>query len=148
MSQPNRIGSQGNGQGGPGAVDPGVIDPEVVPKVSRRRFNAEYKLGVLREADGCSGPGQIGALLRREGLYSSHLANWRHDRDTGALKALAPKRRGRKPSPETRIVELQRENARLAARLEQAELIIDAQKKLCAIFGSERTETLTKTLAR
>src|SRR3970282_2798150 len=93
MSQPNRIGSQGHGQGCPGAVDPGVSDPEVVPKVSRRRFNAEYKLGVLREADGCSGPGQIGALLRREGLYSSHLANWRHDRETGGVKTLAHHKR-------------------------------------------------------
>ena len=133
MSQPNRVQVHENGAAG-------VVDPEVVPKAGRRRFTGEYKLSVLRETDGCTGPGQIGAVLRREGLYSSHLANWRQQREAGLLRALTPQKRGRKPTPETRIAELERENTRLAARLERAELIIDAQKKLCAIFESEPTK--------
>jgi len=140
MTQPNTMPVQGNGSTAPGPVDPGVIDPEVVPKASRRRFPAEYKLRILRQADSCSELGQIGALLRREGLYSSHLANWRQDRDRGALAALVPKKRGRKPSADTRIAQLERDNARLEARLERAELIIDTQKKLCAIFASEQED--------
>ena len=134
MSQPNTPQTRLNGQAGPE-----VIDPAVVPKAPRRRFGAEFKLRVLREADACSEPGQIGALLRREGLYASHLTEWRRQRETGALGALAPKKRGPKPSPEARVTELERENARLAARLAQAEAIIDAQKKLCAIFESNPT---------
>jgi len=133
MSQANRVEVHENGAGG-------VVDPEVVPKAGRRRFNAEYKLSVLRETDGCTGPGQIGTVLRREGLYSSHLANWRQQRDAGLLRALTPRKRGRKPTPETRIAELERANTQLTARLERAELIINAQKKLCAIFESEPTK--------
>ena len=134
MSQPNTFQTKMNGQAG--SV---VVDPAVMPRVTRRRFTAEYKLRVLREADECREPGQVGALLRREGLYASHLTDWRRQREAGALSALAPKKRGRKPSPELRAVELERENARLAARLAQAEAIIDAQKKLCAIFAIETT---------
>lgn len=135
MSQANTQAERRNGQ----VVKPEVIDPTVVPKATRRRFSAEYKLRVLREADGCTGPGQMGALLRREGLYSSHLTEWRRQHEAGALSGLTPKKRGRKPSPELRVVELERENGRLAARLAQAEAIIDAQKKLCAIFGLDPT---------
>lgn len=143
MSQSNTMTAQGNGSTELGSVGLGVIDPEVVPKATRRRFPAEYKLSILRQADSCSEPGQIGALLRREGLYSSHLTKWRQDRDRGALAALVPKKRGRKPSPHTRIAQLERANAQLEARLERAELIIDAQKKLCAIFASEQQDLMT-----
>ena len=76
----------------------GLPDPAVSEKPVRRRFTAEYKIRMLREADRCTQPGQLGALLRREGLYSSHLTTWRHQRDAGALAGLAPKRRGRKPT--------------------------------------------------
>jgi transposase-like protein len=105
----------------------------------RRRFTAEYKLRILREADLCTEPGQVGALLRREGLYSSHLTNWRQQRDRGSFAALAPKRRGRKPSPDVRLAaeneRLTRENQRLTAKLRQAETIIEVQKKLSEILG-------------
>ena len=140
MSQPNTVQAKLNGQ-----TKPEVVDPAVVPKPTRRRFSAEYKLRVLREADACREPGQIGALLRREGLYASHLTDWRRQREAGAQSALGPKKRGRKPTPETRVLELERENTRLIARLKQAEMIIDSQKKLCAIFGSEATIMLTES---
>ena len=74
-----------------------VPDPEVVPRAERRRFSAEYKLRILEEAEACSERGQIGSLLRREGLYSSHLTTWRQQREQGQLEALSPKNRGRKP---------------------------------------------------
>lgn len=115
-------------------------DPEVVPKAKRRRFSAEYKLAILREADGFREPGQVGALLRREGLFSSHLTDWRRQREAGELAALEPKKRGRSVSLADRqareLARLQRENERLTERLRQAELIIDAQKKLAAILGA------------
>ena len=118
---------------------PPVPDPEVHERVGRRRFAAEYKLQVLREADRCAGVGEIGALLRREGLYSSHLTTWRRQREHGALVALAPKKRGRTAmavSPlARRVAELERDKARLERRLKQAEAIIDAQKKLAEILG-------------
>jgi transposase len=119
--------------------DPRPPHPEVLEKPTRRRFTADYKLGVLREADACQASGQLGSLLRREGLYSSHLVTWRKQRDGGALEALKPRRRGRK----TRIVNplvaenlrLARENGRLATRLRHAEIIIDVQKKVSEILG-------------
>jgi transposase-like protein len=105
----------------------------------RRRFTAEYKLRILREADRCSQPGQLGTLLRREGLYSSHLTNWRQQRDDGTLAGLAPKRRGRKPEANAPWVaehqRLKRENQRLVAKLRQAEAIIKVQKKLSEVLG-------------
>jgi len=113
-------------------------DPEVLEKASRRRFTAKYKLGILEEAARC-GPGQIGALLRREGLYSSHLTTWRHQREAGALQALGPRKRGRKAkvhdAQEQRMGELERENARLRQRLAQAETIIEVQKKVSSLLG-------------
>jgi transposase-like protein len=114
-----------------------IPDPEVVPKAERRRFSAEYKRRVLEEADTCAGPGQIGALLRREGLYSSHLTTWRRQREAGLLEALSPKKRGRngKDEMERELVGLRRENERLQARLEQAETIIEVQKKLSHLLG-------------
>jgi transposase len=114
-----------------------IPDPEVVPKAKRRQFAAEYKLRIVREADACTEPGQIGSLLRREGLYSSYLSKWRQQREEGQLQALSSKKRGRKsqdPSVEE-LAELQRENGRLRARLEQAEIIIDVQKKLSKLLG-------------
>ena len=121
-------------------VDPGAMssppDPEVPEKAKRRRFSAEYKLAILREVDACTEPGQIGALLRRERLYSSHLVDWRRQRDTGALEALARKR-GPKPADPARVeVErLRRANERLAKRLAQAERIIEIQGKVSELLG-------------
>jgi transposase len=114
-----------------------IPDPEVVPKAKRRKFSAEYKRRILEEADNCTEPGQIGALLRREGLYSSHLSTWRRQRDRGLVQALGPKKRGRKRKDELEreVARLQRENERLQASLEQAETIIEVQKKLSRLLG-------------
>ena len=109
------------------------VDPEVPAKARRRRFAAEYKRRVLREADAARDAGQIGTLLRREALYSSHLNSWRRARERGELAGLAPKRRGRKEkavNPLTkRVVELERDKRRLERRLKQAELLLEIQKK-------------------
>jgi transposase-like protein len=111
---------------------------EVIERASRRRFDAAYKLRVLAEADAAPAGG-IGALLRREGLYSSHLITWRRQRDIGALAAMQPKKRGpksKRPSTEAqRITQLERENERLRQRLKQAETIIEFQKKVHEILG-------------
>lgn len=117
-------------------------DPEVLPKAKRRNFTAQYKRWVLEEADKCrEQPGQIGALLRREGLYSSHLANWRQQREKGQLAGLTSQKRGRKRNEEeAEINQLRQENQRLTQRLEQAELIIEAQKKLSEILGVTLTQ--------
>ena len=116
-----------------------IPDPAVPEKPVRRRFTAEYKLRILREADRCTEPGQLGALLRREGLYSSHLSTWRQQRDEGTLAGLTPKRRGRKANPDAPLIaeneRLKRETQRLAAKLRQAETIIEVQKKLSEILG-------------
>lgn len=114
------------------------VDPEVLEKPERRRFSAEYKVGIIREADLCTEPGQIGALLRREGLYSSHLTTWRRQRDRGILDSLTPKKRGRKIDPvnplSDRVRELERDNEQLLRRLKQADTIIECQKKLYEIL--------------
>jgi transposase len=121
-------------------VDPGAMptppDPEVPEKAKRRRFSAEYKLAILHEADRCTQPGQIGALLRRERLYSSHLVDWRRQRDAGALQALT-RTRGRKPAAPARVEaeRLRRENERLRGRLAQAEKIIEIQGKVSELLG-------------
>ena len=127
-------------QGAPAAGNGKPIpDPAVLEKPTRRRFTAEYKLRILREVDRCTQPGQLGALLRREGLYSSHLTTWRQQRDEGTLAGLTPKRRGRKANPDAPLIaeneRLKRETQRLAARLRQAETIIEVQKKLSEILG-------------
>ena len=128
------------GPGGPvaGNGEP-IPNPAVSEKPVRRRFMAEYKLRMLREADRCTVPGQLGALLRREGLYSSHLTTWRQQRDEGTLAGLTPKRRGRKANPDAPLIaenqRLKRETQRLEARLRQAETIIEVQKKLSEILG-------------
>ena len=117
-------------------------DPEVVPKATRRRFTAEYKERILAQADGCTKPGQIGALLRREGLFRSHLAKWRQQRAQFGLTGLAPQKRGPKPDPQAaEIARLQRENERLLARLRRAENIIDVQKKVAQLLGTPLDET-------
>lgn len=114
-------------------------DPAVPEKPVRRRFTAEYKIRILREADRCTGPGQLGALLRREGLYSSHLNTWRQQREQGTLAGLAPKRRGPKLNPDAPLIaeneRLKRANQRLATKLRQAEAIIEVQKKLSEVLG-------------
>jgi hypothetical protein len=113
--------------------------PEVLEKAKRRQFNAAYKLRVLAEADRCSGAGQLGEMLRREGLYSSHLTTWRKQRDEGALEGLTPKKRGRRTQRKDPVVleneRLQRENRRLQERLRQAETIIEVQKKVSEMLG-------------
>jgi len=112
-------------------------DPEVRAVASRRHFSAAYKLSVLEEADRASDPGVIGALLRREGLYSSHLSTWRRERRQGALAGLS-RVRGRKAKLTTeqrRIVELESRCVRLERELSQALTVIDVQKKLCTLLG-------------
>lgn len=112
-------------------------DPEVRAVAKRRRFTAAYKLSVLDEADRCSSAGGIGALLRREGLYSSHLTVWRREREAGALAALGA-RRGRKAkfsAEQRRIAELERRCAQLERELSQARTIVEVQKKLCTLLG-------------
>jgi len=109
------------------------VGSEVSEKPVRRRFDGAYKLRILDEADRCTEFGQLGQLLRREGLYSSHLSTWRKQREQGILSGLTPKRRGRKAKPKNslagELAKLQRENQRLKDRLRQAELVIDVQKK-------------------
>jgi transposase-like protein len=116
-----------------------IPDPAVLEKPVRRRFTAEYKLRILHEADRCTASGELGALLRREGLYSSILSTWRQQRDKGTLAGLTPKRRGRKANPDAPLIaenlRLTRETQRLAAKLRQAETIIDIQKKLSEMLG-------------
>ncbi len=124
--------------GAPEKTAPGS-DPEVLERPQRRRFTARYKLQVLQQADACTQQGEIGALLRREGLYSSHLSCWRRLRKSGALAGLTPHKRGRKANPDKqqirRMEELERENQRLRTRLVQAETIIDVQKKVSSLLG-------------
>lgn len=115
----------------------GAPDPEVRAIGKRRQFSAAYKLALLAEADRLTEPGAIGALLRREALYSSHLTMWRREREAGALDALS-RRRGRKAklsAEQKRVAALEARNARLERELSQARLIIDVQKKLCTLLG-------------
>jgi len=110
---------------------------EVSAKASRRRFTNEYKRKILREADACHRPGELGALLRREGLYSSHLVKWREARERGELAGAKSKKRG-PPAPDPRdkkIVALESELRRATARAERAEGLVDLQKKLAALLG-------------
>ena len=120
-----------------GAV--GAEDVQVAAKPRRRTYTAEYKRRILKEADACTAPGAIGALLRREGLYSSLLVEWRRARGRGELAALTPKRRGRKPTPldprDRKIAELERQLVQMTGRAERAEALVDAQKNLAALLG-------------
>ena len=114
-----------------------VPDPEVRDRPRRRTFTAKYKLKILSELDACSEPGEVGAILRREGLYSSHISNWREKRAAGELQGLAPRKRG--PRSRNPLVaenaRLERETARLQEELRKARLIIDVQKKLSEILN-------------
>lgn len=112
---------------------------EVVPRARRRRFSAAYKLRIVQEVDACTQHGQIGALLRREGLYSSHLSKWRQQRDAGRL---TDKQRGPRADPlVAENAKLQRENERLRQELDKARLIIDVQKKLSLVLGLTIADT-------
>ncbi len=117
-----------------------AVETEVVAKAARRRFTAAEKLRVLREADGCTRPGELSALLRREGLYSSHLSAWRAARKRGELAGLTPRPRGPKAKPvdprDKQIAELERQTRRLQARLERAEGLIELQKKVAQLLGN------------
>lgn len=113
-----------------------VPDPEVPERPRRRRFTAEYKLRIVCEADACKGYGDVGAMLRREGLYSSHLSSWRREREAIAKVGMAASKRGRKAKVvDPRLKELERENARLRRRLKRADIIIDIQKKASELLG-------------
>jgi transposase len=118
-------------------------DPEVPAKGKRRQFTNEFKRRILAEAERC-GPGEIAALLRREGLYSSHLASWRASRDRGELGSATPKKRGPKPKAvdpsAKRIADLEREIAKLKARAERAEFLVEMQKKMAALLGRPASE--------
>jgi len=125
--------------------EPDPPDPEVPENKPRRRFTAKYKLQILEEADACTEPGQIGALLRREGLYSSNLTTWRRQRDEGQLQGLSPKKRGRKAKAVNplaqRVAELERETQQLRNKLKKAEIIIEVQKKISEILGIPQDQT-------
>lgn len=112
-------------------------DPEVTPHATRRRFSAEYKARIVREAEACRRDGEIGALLRREGLFSSHLTNWRKQVRSHGVDGLAAKKRGPapKPKPSAREIELEREKRRLEKKLAKAEAIIAFQKKVHELLG-------------
>lgn len=114
-------------------------DPEVVAKPTRRQFSAAYRLRILEEADRCASPGEVGRLLRREGLYSSHLANWRKARREGSLKALAGKKRGAKSAQrnplQDKVRELEAQVARLEQELHKARTILDVQGKVAGLLG-------------
>jgi transposase len=120
---------------------------QVLAKPKRRTYTAEYKRRIVKEADACATPGAVGALLRREGLYSSHLVMWRRARDRGELTALAPKRRGRKPrtvdARDRRIVDLERQLAAMTRRAQRAEALVDAQKNVVGLLG--RLETIAQS---
>jgi transposase len=115
-----------------------VPDPEVDARPKRRRFTAEYKARILREAERCSRPGEIGALLRREGLYASHLITWRRQREKDGVKGLSRKR-GRKPDPDRGLAkknaQLEGANRRLTEKLRKAEIIIEFQKKMAELWA-------------
>lgn len=117
----------------------GTEDVQVTAKPQRRRYTAEYKRRILKEADACTAPGSIGALLRREGLYSSLLVEWRRARGRGELAALTPKKRGRKPTPvdprDRKLIELERQLTQMTGRAERAEALVEAQKNLAALLG-------------
>jgi transposase-like protein len=122
-------------------VDSGTTqEVEVMAKAERRRFTVEYKRRILQESEACTRPGELGALLRREGLYSSHLAAWRQAHARHELNGSSPKKRGPKAlvHPDTKkYLALERENRRLRARAERAEALVELQKKVAALLGNE-----------
>jgi len=136
-SEPERSGGATIPAAAPVTLGPAPADPEV-SKAIRRQYTAAYKRRILQEAEQC-GPGGIAALLRREGLYSSHLNTWRKQRESGEIAGLEPRKRGKKPIPRNPLAaeneRLRRETQQLQKRLHQAEVIIDVQKKLCDLLG-------------
>ncbi len=139
-SAPERSEGERSAADGPTARTPKRPrpNPEVVAQAKRRRFSADYKQRILAEADQAKGSGGIGALLRREGLYSSLLTTWRRERKAGALEALAPRKRGPKSKRDPVAEEnqqLRRQNQRLTEDLLKAEIVIDVQKKVAALLG-------------
>jgi transposase len=138
-TEPERSEGDRSATGGKtGAVAAPRPDPEVVAHAKRRRFTAEYKQRILSEADQLKGSGGVGAMLRREGLYSSVLTTWRRDRDAGALQALTPQKRGPKSKIDPLTEEnrqLRREIERLVEELRKADIVIDVQKKVAALLG-------------
>ena len=128
-----------SGNNGQGSTPEPVAPTEVKPRAQRRRFSAKYKQRILREADGGTKPGELSALLRREGLYSSHLSTWKAQAERGELAGLAPKKRGpraRERNPlEKRVRELERENSRLRRRAQRAEALVEVQKKVADLWG-------------
>ena len=140
------VGELGFSSGEPAAPD-GVPDPELAQKARRRRYSAKYKLAIVREADACERPGEIGALLRREGLYSSHLGKWRAQRDAGALGALEPRQRGPRPPSVDAVenVRLRRELERSQADLKTARRVIEVQGNVSALLEELLTKSATET---
>ena len=138
VSEP-ALGDEERSDEAPSAAANAAPDPEVVAKPKRRRFTAEYRLRILEEADRCAGDGEVGQLLRREGLYSSHLANWRKARRDGALRGLRSKKRGAKPKAsnplEPQVRELEAKVARLEKDLHTAHTILDVQGKVAGLLG-------------
>jgi len=129
----------GNSTAGATTDTPVRPDPEVPEKRQRRQYTAVYKKRILEEAERCADSHQVGAMLRREGLYSSNLTTWRRQREAGTLAGLKPRKRGRKAQPENplkkQLEALNRENTRLSEKLRKAEIIIDVQKKVSELLG-------------
>jgi transposase-like protein len=118
-------------------VNEEMPNTEVVAKAKRKQFTVAEKQRILREVDACQGSGVVGALLRREGIYSSYLTTWRRQRESGELEGLSPQKRGPKPNPDAiELAKLRREHERLKERMRQAELIIDVQKKVALMLGA------------
>jgi transposase-like protein len=140
LAASERSGEAANAAGGTSpALRPLVPDSEVVARPVRRRFTAEYKRSILDQADAAQDSGAIGALMRREGLYSSHLGTWRRQRKQGELDALTPKKRGPKVVVSPLVKQnrdLQADVARLTKKLKNAELIIEVQKKVAVLLGN------------
>ena len=128
MKNENKTSGEAEGQAMP--------KTEVVSKPRRKQFSVGERQRILRESDACQGSGEIGALLRREGIYSSYLTTWRKQKERGELDGLSPQKRGPKTDPQAiELAKLRRENERLQKKLQQAELIIDIQKKVSQILG-------------
>lgn len=138
-SEPVRAGRASPASGESVGLRNGTPDPEVSEKVTFRRYPAAYKLKILREADRCTKPGETGALLRREGLYSSLLCSWRRQRAAGESNGLAGKKPGRSDAPRGKLAAevklLRRENRRLEGKLRRAEVVLDIQKKASELLG-------------
>jgi transposase len=140
------VGELGFSSGGRPVV-PGVPDPELVQRASRRQYSAKYKLSIVTEADACTRPGELGALLRREGLYSSHLTTWRAQRDRAALGGLEPKPRGPRPPSADAVenVKLKRELERSQADLKTARRVIEVQGNVSALLEELLSKSATET---